>query len=133
MYRSCIRPSGDAPILEIAQKLKESLTGHPEMLRKYREDFENAFKDRLDQLWLEYLISRSTDELSATMPEVNTPIEALGLRDSAVGILHGFQINTLLDLMMWSTGSLADMKGIGKNTVERIREAIASILNKQRC
>ena len=120
MIKKKIRP--DAFIYDLMKAV--DLSGQDETLE---EKFRIAFKDRIQELYEEFLFQESIERLAVKYPALKGKIADTPLSNRTKNCLRAADVKTVAGLVQYSPGELRSLRNMGEKSVKEIEEFIAGI------
>jgi len=99
-------------------------TGQKEALE---EKFRIAFKDRIQELYEEFLFQESIERLAVKFPALKGKISDTPLSNRTKNCLRAADVETVADLVQYSPGELRYLRNMGGKSVKEIEEFIAGL------
>ena len=93
------------------------------MVEKFRE----VYKDRIQELFDEFLFLEAIERLSVVSPALKSKIEDTPLSNRAKNCLKAESIETVANLVQYSNAELRSFRGMGAETVKEIEGFVASL------
>ncbi len=94
-----------------------------------RKEFETACADEIEALYTHFRAKRAIERLEAEKPGIlSTPVEQLDLPSRTITALKGHCFDTVVNLLPFTEGDLAIVRGISPETAHKVFSAIDSLL-----
>jgi DNA-directed RNA polymerase alpha subunit len=95
--------------------------------KSLQKKFREVFKERIQELYQEFLILETLERLSADFPLLKHSIDDTPLSNRSKNCLHAANIETVGDLVQYSPAELKLFRNMGANSVKEIVDFVKGI------
>lgn len=114
----------DAFIHDLIKAEAVDLSSQEEALE---EKFRIAFKNRIQELYEEFLFEESIERLAVKYPALKGKISDTPLSNRTKNCLRASDVETVADLVQYSPGELRSFRNMGEKSVKEIEGFVASL------